>query len=509
MTKINRNPAAAAQSSYDVIIIGGGIYGVMLSLEACRRNLRSLLIEKADFGGATSYNSLRIVHGGFRYLQNLDLERFYESVGERKWFLKTFPELVKPLSCLMPLYNKGIRRPPILYTALKLNDALSINRNQGIRPDRHLAPGEVIKSEQVKTHFPTVDTQGLTGGAIWHDACMPDSQRLVIGILRWACSLGATALNYVEAKEILKVNQTVSGVLAEDKITGETQEFRAKIVVNAAGPWCRELAAKFDQDVPNLFYKSIAWNILFDRETLSDFALAVEPKKPKAQTYFLHPWKGRLLAGTIHNPWFKEIQPNPNPDPSEISEFIDNLNLAIPGLNLSKTEILRVFSGLLPGEKPNSNELAVREVILNHQTLNQGIKGLYSVSGVKFTTARLVAEKTIQQIFPNFPSVNQTETAPAEAQRPQGLYDYHWYPQPELSDWKTELQDIIENEAVQHLDDLILRRTSLGDNPKRALKIAPLVCQLFNWDEQKSKQEIQRLENFYQTCGLEELTIKN
>ncbi|MGL6138581.1 MAG: FAD-dependent oxidoreductase, partial [Planktothrix sp.] len=178
MTKINRNLATATQSSYDVIIIGGGIYGVMLSLEASRRNLRSLLIEKGDFGGATSYNSLRIVHGGFRYLQNLDLERFYESVGERKWFLKTFPELVKPLSCLMPLYNKGIRRPPILYTALKLNDALSINRNQGIRPDRHLPPGKVIKSEQVKTHFPTVDTQGLTGGAIWHDACMPDSQRL-------------------------------------------------------------------------------------------------------------------------------------------------------------------------------------------------------------------------------------------------------------------------------------------------------------------------------------------
>lgn len=504
MTTITRNPSNAAQSSYNLIIIGGGIYGAMLTLEAARRNLRALLIEKADFGGATSYNSLRIVHGGFRYLQTLDLPRFYESVGERKWFLKTFPELVKPLSCLMPLYGKGLRRPPILLTALKLNDTLSFTRNQGIRPDRHLPPGKVIKTEAVKAIFPNVDSEGLQAGAIWYDACMPDSQRLVIGALRWACSLGATALNYVEAQDLLKVNQTVSGVVAQDQLTGETHEYQGKIVVNAAGPWCRELAANFDREVPNLFYKSIAWNILFDRASLSDFALAIEPKKPNAQTYFLHPWKGRLLAGTIHNPWFKDIQANPIPDPSEISEFIDNLNFAIPGLKLSQSQILRVFSGLLPAEEPNSKELAVREVILNHETLPQGIKGLYSISGVKFTTARLVAEKTIQQIFPQLSPVDATEIAPAEAQRLQGLYDYHWYPQPELNDCSEELKDIIKNESVQHLDDLILRRTSLGDNPQRALKIAPMICKLFNWDDSKSKQEIQRLEEFYQRCGMAE-----
>ena len=497
MTRIVRNPATAARVDYDLIIVGGGIYGAMLSLEAARRNLRSLLIEKGDFGGATSYNSLRIVHGGFRYLQKLDLHRFYESVNERKWFLKTFPDLVKPLPCLMPLYGKGLRRPPILFSALKLNDTLSATRNQGIRSDRHLLSGRVINSKQVQQIFPTVDQDELQGGAVWYDACMPDSQRLVMGALRWACSLGAEALNYVEAKALLKTNNQVSGVLAEDLQTGETYEYQAKIVVNAAGPWSREVATKFDQDVPELFPPSLAWNVLFDRETLSDFALAVEPKKPNAQTYFLHPWKGRLLAGTIHSPWVKDVTSNPMPTQAEIDEFIDNLNLAIPGLNLSATEILRVFSGLLPAKEAGTNELAVREAILNHEKLNNQIKGLYSIAGVKFTTSRLVAEKTINQIFPNLPVISNSEIAPSEVQRPVGVFDYHWYPHPEVTEWQTELKTLIEMEAVQHLDDLILRRTSLGDNPERALKIAPLVCQLFDWDDKRCQQEMLRLEAFY------------
>lgn len=497
MTRIVRNPATAARVDYDLIIVGGGIYGAMLSLEAARRNVRSLLIEKGDFGGATSYNSLRIVHGGFRYLQKLDLHRFYESVNERKWFLKTFPELVKPLPCLMPLYGKGLRRPPILCTALKLNDTLSATRNQGIRSDRHLLPGRIINSKQVQQIFPTVDEDGLQGGAVWYDACMPDSQRLVMGALRWACSLGAEALNYVEAKALLKINHQVSGVLAQDLETGETYEYQAKLVVNAAGPWSREVATQFDQDVPELFPPSLAWNVLFDRETLSDFALAVEPKKANAQTYFLHPWKGRLLAGTIHSPWLKDITSNPMPTQAEIDEFIDNLNLAIPGLNLSATEILRVFSGLLPAKEAGTNELAVREAILNHEKLNNQIKGLYSIAGVKFTTSRLVAEKTINQMFPNLPVISNSEIAPSEVQCSVGVFDYHWYPHPEVTEWQTELKTLIEMEAVQHLDDLILRRTSLGDNPERALKIAPLVCQLFDWDDKRSKQEILRLEAFY------------
>ena len=175
MDKIIRQPEIAARKTYDVIIIGGGVYGAMLSLEASLRGLRSLMLECNDFGAATSFNSLRIIHGGFRYLQNLNLRRFRESLKERKWFLSSFPELVKPLSCLMPLYGKGLRRPSILKAGLLINEVLSSHRNSGIREDRKIPPGRIVNIDKVKDIFPDVDMINLKGGAVWYDAFMPDS----------------------------------------------------------------------------------------------------------------------------------------------------------------------------------------------------------------------------------------------------------------------------------------------------------------------------------------------
>jgi len=496
---ITREPEVAARQTYDLIAVGGGVYGVALVLEAARRGLRPLLLERGDFGGATSYHSLRIVHGGFRYLQTLDLPRFYESVGERRWFLQTFPELVKPLECLMPLYGRGIRQPPILCTALRVNDFLSWDRNRGVREDRHLKDGKVVSPEWVRERFPQVDAEGLQGGAVWYDACMPDSQRLIVGMLRWGCGLGATALNYVEAQSLLQSEGGVSGVVASDVLTGEVYEYRANTVINAAGPWCRELGQRWDRDVPELFHSSIAWNVLFDRPTLSEAALAVEPKKPGAQTYFLHPWKGRLLAGTIHDPWTKDIADVPMPSPQRIAEFIDDLNSAIPDLALTEAEVLRVFSGLLPAKVSGSNELAKREVLFDHGATG-GLQGLYSISGVKFTTARLVAEKTLLMTFPHKALLKDQGVAmpPLAASTRQGLFDYDWYPDPQDPTWKVDLARLVAEEAVSHLDDLILRRTSLGDNPKRAIAIAPMLCGLWDWDEVRCQQEIDRVRQYYE-----------
>ena len=495
MTNILRNPLLASQQKYDLIVVGGGIYGVMLSLEAALRGLRPLLLERADFGGATSYNSLRIIHGGFRYLQTLDLHRFFESVGERRWFLQTFPDLVKPLPCLMPIYGSGLRRRPILRAALLLNDLLSYNRNHQVGDDRHLPNGKLIDPQQAHQIFPLIDRHDLQGGAVWYDACMPDSQRLLISILRWACELGAIALNYVEAKEILSANSHVTGVLATDIETGQSYQYQANIVINAAGPWCRKLAANFASDTPELFRSSLAWNVLFDREALSDFALAVTPKKARAQTYFLHPWKGRFLAGTVHNSWTADIINNPLPSATEVNKFIEDLNQAIPGLNLAQNEILKIFSGLLPAAQTGEEKLAVREVIFDHSQQNN-IKGLYSVSGVKFTTSRLVAAKTITKIFPHIKGTHNNVNSLINSNRslPNGIFDYDWTPKPNDSNWQHNLGKIITEESVQHLDDLIFRRTSLGDNPDRALVSANTISQLFDWDTVRRCQELRRLE---------------
>lgn len=489
---ISREPAENSKKKFDLVVVGGGIYGAMLLLEASRCGLSCLLVERDDFGEHTSYNSLRILHGGLRYLQKLDLHRFHESVDERSWFLRTFPQYAMPLACLMPLYGNGLRRPAIFSIALWLNDFLSRNRNEQVQEDRHLLRGQVVSAGRTRELFPDVDPEGLKGGAIWYDACMPDSQSLLIAILRWACSLGACALNYVKATDLLSEHGKVVGIQAVDCENGQQYEYQAKYVVNAAGPWCREVASKFDRDNPELFQYSIAWNILFDRKALSDHALAVAPKKQGAHTYFLFPWKDMLFAGTGHVPWTGGIE-RPMPTDEMLNKFIADLNMAIPGLNVDRSAILRVFSGLLPSREKGTSDLAVREVIFDHSSQG-GPEGLFSVSGVKFTTSRLVAEKTIHQLFPDrrIPD-HDVLGQPSVISPKRGLYDFNWLPSSNDSSWLKELKAIIAEESVLHLDDLVIRRTSLADNPQRILAIAPAICSLFDWDESRIKEEVQRV----------------
>ncbi|MBE9573021.1 MAG: FAD-dependent oxidoreductase [Proteobacteria bacterium] len=503
MCRIFRQPATAAEKSYDLIIIGGGIYGIMLSLEASRRGLRALLLERDDFGGATSFNSLRILHGGFRYLQTMDHRRFRESVAERRWFLKTFPGLVRPLPCIMPLYGNGLRRPFVLRIASWINDSLSYKRNDGVWPEMHLRPGRVIDAEQTRKIFPSVEIKGLQGAAVWYDACMPDSQRLLMEILRRSCEYGTTALNYIEARQLLKINKGVAGVIAIDRESGKSHEYKASVVVNATGPWCRNLAVCFDQDEPALFKSSLAWNVLLDKKALSNHALAVTPKKPGGRTYFIVPWKGILLAGTGHAAWLGSEE-KPMPTNEQLQEFLNDLNLAVPGLAADQNEILHVFAGLLPATKLGGVALAVREVILNHAN-HGGPQGLYSISGVKFTTSRLVAEKVLKRIFPEKKVTKDTvdenyNPLQDEAVR-RGIFSFDWYPSLTDRKWKEALQLLIQEESVQHLDDLIFRRTTLWENPKRALWIAPYVCELFEWDDSRCNEEMERLTRKLEQIG--------
>ena len=498
MSTILRNPKAAAQFEYDLIIIGGGIYGAMLALEAGFRGLRSLLLEKDDFGGATSYNSLRIVHGGFRYLQSLDLRRFYESVGERRWFLRTFPALVKPLPCLMPLYGKGARRPAVLASALRANDLLSVQRNVGVQSDRALANGKLISSDEVRSHFPQVDSAGLKGGAVWFDASMSDSQRVLMSVLRWAVELGSKPLNYVAAEEVLTVDREVIGVQGRDSLSGKSYEYKASRVVNAGGAWVGEIAKS-----PDIMHPSLAWNLLFDRPTLSDYALAIAPKQPDAQTYFLHPWKNRLLAGTLHHPWRKSADTRPQPSAAQIEAFIKNLNRAVPNLNLRSSEVIRVLAGVLPAKQAGGIKLSSRETIVDHGKKG-GIEGLYSVAGVKFTTSRLVADRTLKQIFPD----KKRYQPVLERDFCQGQYSYDWWPSADES-WLLPLRDIIANESVIHLDDVLFRRTSLADNPQRGLScsqpLSKLMANMLNWSEQQRRAELERLTSRFEFNGADRL----
>lgn len=479
------------------------MYGVALAMEASKRGLKNVVIEKKDFGWATTYNHLRTLHGGLRYLQNLDLPRFFESVRERHWFLRNFPGLVRPLPCLMPLYGQGVYRPSVFRAALALNDLLSWRRNQGVAAGQRLPAGTVLNPASVVEVFPDVDQAGLLGGAVWYDAAMPSSQLLIMAMLLQACTAGTTALNYVAAEKVLVEDGQVWGLSCRDEENGEQLTFRGTRLINAAGPSCRELAATFAEDDPNLFKYSLAWNVLFDRPALSAYSLALRPKRPSCPMYFVHGFNGQIMGGTVHSAWPGNTKPEPTEE--AIAAYLADLNLAVPGLNLKREEVLHVYAGLLPAREEGSSRLAVREVIKDHGALG-GPKGVYSVSGVKFTTARLVAEKTVKHIFPEQIARGHERQEILAQQSSASLPGYlaaDWQPKPGDNpgdaSWQG-LQDIIRNQAVLHLDDLVLRRTALGDHPRRALSLAPQLVQLFPWDEERQGEEIRRLQNCFPWC---------
>ncbi len=499
MEPMIRDPETAAKKRYDVIVIGGGIYGAMLVYEGSRRGLSCLLLEKDDFGEHTSFNNLRIVHGGLRYLQTLDLHRFRESYRERSWFLKHFPDLIRPLPCMMPLYGGGMRRPTIMRSALFLNDFLSGNRNRGIRKDHQIPDGKIINAQTTEKLFPAVDRRNLQGAALWFDAYMPDSPRIIIELLRAACGMGAIALNYCKVTDIIVSRNKVTGAEGIERVTGQNFRFEAPVVVNSTGPWTRQLAAKFDADYPELFRPSLAWNVLLDRPALSTHALALAPQKPHARTYFILPYKGKILAGTDHRPWQAEPSVNPMPDENLIREFLDDLNLTVPGLKLTTDDIGHIFSGLLPAKNNGTSKLAVRETILDHSS-REGPGGLLSISGVKFTTARLVAAKILNAImsryFPGRASKAVLESI-SDTRRLQPLQTSFAVSETQDGFWK-DIRRIISEEAVVHLDDLVCRRTSLWENRANALALAERVSKIVGWDLPRQLSEIDRLKKWYQ-----------
>jgi glycerol-3-phosphate dehydrogenase len=368
-----RDIESALNRSYDLIVIGGGIYGMCLTLEAARRGLRPLLLERDDFGGATTLNSLRILHGGLRYLQTLDIPRFFESVEQRKWFMTNFRPLCRVLPCLMPLYGRRLRRPAVFRAALAVNDLLG--------RDADFSGGRVLGIAETVERFPGVGRDSLKGSALWYDGQILSPQRLHAELLRWATACGARVLNYMEALGLRREARRVAGV--------ETSAgtFSAPVVINAAGPWSREVAQQLDGKQAAPLVPSLAFNILLDVKPPSDAAVAIEGSR----TYFVTPHRdGTTFAGTMHRAWEGLSEPTEG----MIDEFLEDLNRAIPNWGLDRSNVTRVTAGVLPAIARGKADMAHRSTFIRHE-----IEGLFSVCGIKYTTAPGFARRALNRIF--------------------------------------------------------------------------------------------------------------
>jgi len=481
-----------SRAAYDIVVVGGGIYGAMLHLEAARSGLRSVLVERGDFGGATSANSLRIVHGGLRYLQNLNVARSVESTRERQWYCTAVPRLVAPLPCLLPIYARGGKRASVLSLGLAANDAISAAVMYLDCAVSDVPRGHLLDGRETLEAAPAIPADGLVGGAVWYDLSLRCPGRVIIEALKWAADFGSVAVNYVEARRLLTSRGRVRGVSVGVPGGRTLAELRASVVVNAAGPWAGALASHWGADDARLARLVVAWNVLLDRPALSRHAVALQdPSSRGAPLKFATSLGGRLLVGTGYAPLSGGCESAEAVAESELDAFLAALNRCLPNLDARRRDVLRVFSGALPAAAPGSAVPRARNMLSV-----RGPRGLFTVSGTKFTTARSAARRVLAAIrrtgVVRWPAGAPQAYPPCHASAADGLFGNEWS-MVDVEARGTGLTQILEHEAVEHLDDLVLRRTTLGDQPVRALTMARALCALDERWKQQADREVARL----------------
>ncbi len=378
-----------ASTPFDLLVIGGGIHGLASAYDAAQRGLSVALVERGDFGGAASFNHLKTVHGGLRYLQSGDLRRMRESIVERRTVARLAPHLLTPLPFLMPTYRKITRSRLAMRIAFAVDGLIGFDRNEGVIPRLRLPLGRTLSRDECLRLFPDARRGGLTGGALWHDYQVRNTDRLTLAFGLAASEHGACLANYVEAREAILEGRKVRGVLARDMATGDDFEIRATLTLNAAGAGAGRVMASFGLQQPYPLLK--AMNLVTSRP-MSGPALASSTND--GRMLFVVPWEGRAVAGTSHS------QSTCGPDQAEVTaeelgSFIEQVNEAFPSLHLRASDVTLVHRGIVPAARSRRGELALEGHFRIRDHAAEGIDGALSVVGVKYTTGRGVAEQAV------------------------------------------------------------------------------------------------------------------
>jgi glycerol-3-phosphate dehydrogenase len=459
------------EREWDLLVIGGGITGAGILLEAARRGLRALLVEQRDFAWGTSSRSSKLVHGGLRYLKDGHLHLTRESVRERESLLRDAPGLVEPQGFAFAHY-KGARGRRSFLAGLAVYDMLAGRR------ERHW-----LNTEDFLARAPNVAREGLAGGIVYTDA-KTDDARLVLRVLNEAMAHGGAAVNYVAARALIKVDGRVMGAIVHDEVAGATHEVRARVVVDATGAWSGALHGKGPRLRPLRGSHVIlpAWRL--------PLAQAVSLMHPAdGRPVFAYPWEGTTLVGTTDLDHEQPMDKEARITRAELDYLLAALHAQFPQLGIQESDVLSTYAGVRP-VIAGGHSSASRE---GREHLVWSEAGLVAVAGGKLTTFRAIALDALKQVraqLPDWaddlrpcrvfapPSARQAASArrvpPPLLRRLQGRHgastdallaaaldaEFTLIPGTETP-W-AELRWAARAEAVQRLDDLLLRRTRLG-----------------------------------------------
>jgi glycerol-3-phosphate dehydrogenase len=480
---MRRDPIRLADTQHDVLVVGGGIQGSCIAWDAALRGLKVALVERDDFGGATSANSLRIIHGGIRYLARGDFARMRESIRERSALLRIAPGLVEPLPVLVPTGPPGVPGRLAFSAGLALTHLLSPRRNRHLRPDRRIAIGRVLSRRECLQLVPALDPGSIDGGALWYDARMTHPERLTLAFVASAASAGAQVANHVEAEEFDIQEGRVRAVGIRDRLTGLRHQVRARSIVIAAGPWTEglaTLAGRREQSSAGAPRHALALNLVIGRR-VAEVALGLrstgstepDPTGSSARFLFLAPQERTTLLGT----WYGVAGEGTDPDPvlergthALLSEF----NRAGPGLALSSADVVGRQWGWLPLKAGLEPGLA--DTLADHPRIRSashfGPVNLITVEAVKFTTARGVAQAVVDRLLASMglaPRACRTAQTPLVGAEPTSG------DQPPLTQ---RILRAAKEEMAVTLSDVVYRRTELGEPPGPDRKMVRLAARI-------------------------------
>lgn len=482
--------ARNASNPWDFLVIGGGATGVGVAVDAASRGYSVLLLEQSDFGKGTSSRSTKLVHGGVRYLQQGNIPLVMEALKERGRLRRNAPHLVKDLAFVVPNYVWW--EAPFYGIGMKVYDALA--GKYGFGHSKNLSQEETVQ------RLPTIETEGLRGGVMYHDGQFDDA-RLLIDLVQTAAGQGATLLNYVPVTGLVKdANGFVTGVEARDRETDEGFNAAARVVVNATGAFTDSVRWLDDPEARPMIRPSQGVHLVLPRSFLGGDSAIMVPHTDDGRVLFAIPWHEVVVVGTTDTP-VKEASLEPTPLAEEVEFLLTHVARYLTR-DPTPADVLSCFAGLRPLVGGGSEEDTAS--ISRDHTLQVSNSGLVTITGGKWTTFRKMAEDTVDH------GIVLGGLDPRECITPElNIHGFHTHPErfgaleaygsdapaleallasdpklaapihPRLRARAGEVVWAVREEMARTVDDVLARRTrSLILDARAAAEAAPTVAKL-------------------------------
>ncbi|HZD47119.1 MAG TPA: glycerol-3-phosphate dehydrogenase/oxidase [Silvibacterium sp.] len=483
--------ARSRSAPWDIVIIGGGATGAGIAVDAATRGFDVLLVEREDFGKATSSRSTKLVHGGVRYLEQGNVSLVMEALKERGLLRQNAPHLVHDLAFVVPNYSWW--EAPFYGIGMKVYDLLAGRYGFG--------KSRILSREETLERLPTIQTEGLRGGVMYYDGQFDDS-RLLIHLIMTAAEYGATVVNYAEVREISRGSDGfVDRVTILDREGGEEFSAEAKVIVNATGIFADEVRRLCEPGAQEMIAPSQGIHLVFERSFLRGDSAIMVPHTSDGRVMFAIPWHEHTVVGTTDTP-IEGPSYDPLPFEQEIEFILDTASLYL-SRPPKRSDILSVYTGIRPLVKAGAATSKTSALSRDH-TIHVDHSGLLTIVGGKWTTYRHMAEDCVDHAITlgSLPDSecrtrdlkihgyddeidglsnmgvygsDAPEIARLAAEDPELARQLH----PALPYIAAEVVWAVRHEMARTLDDVLARRTrALFLNSRAAIQMAPAVAAL-------------------------------